>query len=526
MYNNITIYNTAMIGYTRAFRRDHAFFSDVYQYFTRGGYWCIFVENMLTIVITALTLAFVIFACFFMNWKLLGECQSEITCNSLSYYIVSPSEFHSGLTNVFMYMFMTIFTIYWLWLTITMINELFKFMKYRGYFKQIGIRTDELKVLSWNDVVRQMIQLDSTLTADIIVGSIMNKDNYLIAIVGANLFKINPAFYTRGFLWLINVGILNRIFDGNKRDTLYINAEKIKQSLRASAIFLLLASPFILILIVINYVIVLTTDIYTKKSYIGPKEWSLYAKLVFREYNELSHIFNERISKSYKYAVQYEQKFNAHMSNILMEKLIFVCGTYLTLLVIMTIYDETLLMYIKLFNRNLLWYVAILTSIISIARVIMVYPSSVDESSEEIMVKMAKYTHHYPPKWRNKCHKVDVLYDFRSLYKYKLFSVGLEIASVIIVPLYMLCKLGDDIDVVVDFIQKNTVYNDDTGHFCKLGITNINEIEQSELENDYDSCIGDEKIERSIKNFKSYYKIEEHESLYDSDIELKITTEE
>ena len=169
-----------MIGYTKIFRRDHAFFSDVYQYFTRGGYWCIFVENMLTIVITALTLAFVLFACFFMNWKLLGECQSEITCNSLSYYIVSPSEFHSGLTNVFMYMFMTIFTIYWLWLTITMINELFKFMKYRGYFKQIGIRTDELKVLSWNDVVRQMIQLDSTLTADIIVGSIMNKDNYLI----------------------------------------------------------------------------------------------------------------------------------------------------------------------------------------------------------------------------------------------------------------------------------------------------------------------------------------------------------
>jgi len=511
-----------MIGYTSIYKKDHAFFSGVYQYFTRGGYWCIFVENMLTVIITALTLIFVSFSCFFINWRLLGECKSETSCNSLSYYIVTPSQFHSSATIYFMYIFIIIFLIYWLWLAITMINELFRFMKYRGYFKQIGIRTDELKVLSWNDVVIQMTKLDSTLTADTIVRSINNKDNYLIAIVSSNLFKINPAFYTRGFLWLINVGILNRIFDGVKRETLIIDTNKIKKSLKISAAFLLLLSPFILILVIINYVIVLTTDIYTKKSYIGPKEWTLYAKLVFREYNELYHIFNERISKSYKYAVQYEQKFNAHMTNILMEKLIFVCGTYLTLLVIMTVYDETLLIYIKLFNRNLLWYVAILTSIISIARLIMVYPSSVDESSEEIMIKMSKYTHYYPAKWRNKCHKADVLYDFRMLYKYKLISVGLEIASVVIIPFYMLFKLENDIDVVVDFIKQNTVYNEDVGHICKLGITNMDEIERAPFESDYSSFIEDEKIERSIKNFKSYYKIEEHESLFDSDIELKI----
>ena len=54
--------------------------------------------------------------------------------------------------------------------------------------------------------------------------------------------------------------------------------------------------PFALSMLLINYIVNITTDIYTKKTVVA-KEWTTYAKLLFREYDELPHIFYERINK-------------------------------------------------------------------------------------------------------------------------------------------------------------------------------------------------------------------------------------
>ena len=268
--------------------------------------------------------------------------------------------------------------------------------------------------------------------------------------------------------------------------------------------------PFTLSILLIHYIVSFTTDIYTKKSYIGPKEWTIYAKLLFREYNELPHIFNDRIEKSYKHASKYEQKFNSHMMNIVMDKIIFILGTYLTLLVIMTLYDERIVMYMRLFNRNLLWYVAIITSLISLAKLMMVYPSTIEESAEEIMKEIVKHTHYFPKRWGNTYNQYEVLSDFRNLYKYKVLSMIIEVCSVFVIPFYILFRLHEDIENVSKFIERNTIRHEKLGYVCRMSAVGSNECQVTEENMDGNDntvlLIGDEKMERSTQNFLTYYR--------------------
>lgn len=506
------------------------FFINIYTYFIRGGYKCIIVENILNIIVTNVTLFSIIFICFCLNWNTFNQCESNLTCLNINNYIVKPMLFHNTSTIIFMFIFIAIFIIYWICTTYVLLIDIFKYYDYKQFFEiNLEIDSDELKVLSWTDVVIKLKNYDNSLTTESIVGSIMRKNNYLIAMVESNVFNINTLYYTNTFIWLIDICIFNQIFpsDSDKINFLNINTNKIQKIVRIIGIIQILLLPFTLTIMITHYVISFTTDIYTKKSYIGPKEWTIYAKLLFREYNELLHIFNERIAKSHKYAVQYEEKFNVHMMNIIMKKIIFLLGTYLTILVCLTLWDERKVMYITLFNRNLLWYVAILTTIITIARYTIVYQSTVDESAEEIMLHIVKHTHYYPNKWKNKCNDYYVFNEFKSLYKYEIFSILTELISVIVIPIYMIIKMPNNINDIIKFIEENTIIDKQIGYVCKHGILNyIPTFESREMETINIEDIGYSeynKQQRSSKNFISYYEksLDEKKSRIEKELLLR-----
>ncbi len=509
-----------MVKYNNGLTKDPDFFANVYAYFIRGGYFVILVQNILTIITMAFTLGFITFICFFLDWVRIGTCESEATCGNFNDYIVYPTSFHNTSTNVCMFIYITMFFCYWALITKTLIGEIIRYLKYRNYFKMIGIRTSEIKVLTWLDVVDKMIQYDPSLTPEIIVGSIMNKNNYTIAMIGSNLFKINPAYYTETFIWLIDVGILSQIIaDSKNTKKIKVDTDKIKYTMWFLATLSVLLLPFSFTIMIVHYIVNITTDIYTKKSYLGPKEWTIYAKLLFREYNELQHIFSLRIAKSYEFASKYEQKFSAHLTNSLMEKTIFTLGACLTLLVILTFYNEALVLYIKLFDRTLIWYITIIVTAITVARMAMVDPASVDESAEEIMEKIAEHTHYFPKHWINKCHTSDVLDEYKSLFKYKLSSIFVEVASIFVIPYYIFFHLPKDIELIAAFIEDNTVYCEGVGHICKAGFTTNLSMYSSTYggytnanDYEYELIIEDDKIERSLENFKKYYYRDQNEN--------------
>jgi len=510
-------------------KQDLDFFENVYKYFTRGGFSCIIVENIMNIFIIVITLLFFIFTCFCLDWGAISECTSESTCHDLQQYVISPTTFNDLSLNIFMFTLIITFIIDLSFKSIALIRDIIKFKKYKLFFKEeLNISSNELKALSWVDVVNKLINRDSQLSAEIIVGSIMRKENYLIAIVSSNILGYNINYYTKNFLSLIKIGIIDRIFDGNNR-THYININypKIKSELQFMVIYHTIMIILKLIDVFIDFIIELTTDIYVNGSYDRLRDWNIYAKLLFREYNELPHIFNERLIKSYMYAIKYEQKFNVQMTNLIIRKITFVFGLCLTFLVLLMIYDDRLLSYITLGDRNLFWYASILISCIYFTNILMVHSSTIDESAEEILEKIIKYIHYNPDAWRERYNKHEIFNEFKQLFKYKFQNTFYEICSIFVIPYYSYKKSSRDLELIAKFIQANTIHKEGIGCVCKFSIDNVNNIREVKVEteeteqhvtlvvDDYSQIKEpenysqieeiDHKIERSISNFKKYY---------------------
>jgi hypothetical protein len=156
--------------------------------------------------------------------------------------------------------------------------------------------------------------------------------------------------------------------------------------------------------------------------------------------------------------------------------------------------------------------VAVITSCISLAKLMMVYPSSIDESAEEIMQEIVKHTHYFPHKWQNG-NQYEVLGDFRELYKYKVLNMLIEVLSAFVIPFYIIFKFSEDIEILSKFIERNTVRHERLGYVCKMSVAGGTECafvgeELPDSDNKTILLINDdtdEKVERSMQNFLTYY---------------------
>lgn len=502
------------------------FFNDIYTYFMRGGYTPIVLDNILTMIMIGSTLSFIIFISFFLDWNFLIECESPIMCKNMSNYILSISDIHDVSTLIFMYILIIFAVIYWVAISIPLTMDIFKFKQYKNHFKHIlKINDDDLMTLKWNELVMRIVDASKLngheIMHDFIIASIMKRENYLISMVSSNIFEINTIFYTKSFVNFINDWILKQIF--HKENIDIIERDKIKENIKRAVIIQIFILPFSLCSKIFGLLINLISDVYTKNPINGSKEWTMYARIRFREYDELLHVFEERINKSYKYVSRFESTFTSHSLNIFMKKISFICGTYLTALVLMTLYDERLVMYINAMGRNLLWYIAILTFVITMTRNVShdyLYDDINYTNSEEIMEKINEYTYFFPDKWKGNCNKLFVLYELRTLYNYKIINNIIDIISMIIIPFYTLLNIEKITDTVVLFIEQNTISN----HFKYSIINTIDNVEYNEYDDEYNEHIetdnliklNDTKALNSRNHFINYYNI--HKNIISSSI--------
>jgi autophagy-related protein 9 len=336
----------------------------------------------------------------------------------------------------------------------------------------------------------------------------MQTDNYLIGIIGQDVLKIKKMHYTNTLIWFMT-SVLNQILHSNTESrNFYVNDNKIRIFLKIISIVHLILFPFILIIYSIKVVITLITDVYNNKSESNHRDWTLHSKYTFRDYNELQHIFDERMEETHLYIKLYDEKFNSKMKQIIFSKIIFGLGGYLTLLVLMTLFDDRLLLYIKLFDRNLLWYLTILTSIITMLRSAITKTNSNTNakiSGSDIITKLSNLTYHdFIEKYNRSARLVAI--DIDNMYNYKFKGMMCEFLHLLILPIYILFYINkqtiedqpDMLDKLLGYIRTNTIYVDGVGF--------IHENELSE-DNEYQFLSGNFKGNRSLEHFEKYYAI-------------------
>lgn len=130
--------------------------------------------------------------------------------------------------------------------------------------------------------------------------------------------------------------------------------------------FLLL--PFMVIFMTINFFLQNATDFHSHKTYLGPRKWSPFAMWKFREFNELPQIFEERLNKSIDPVNKYISLFHNPLMAILARCCAYLSGALVATLLLMSIFEQGALLYVKVGDHNLLWHLGLFSALFAAAR--------------------------------------------------------------------------------------------------------------------------------------------------------------
>lgn len=446
----------------RKLKRSLGFYSDVYNFYIKGGYRCLVSHNIFQTIATIFMHVFITFITFIIDWHTIFNCKETI-CNTI--HIVSNI---SGIRMILLTIFSFISFFYCFWLMISSIVNIKNSKKYVEYYKYaLKLDPNNLNVMTWSNVMNRMIDYDPEINKDIIIGSIMRRENYWIALVSNNVFAIRKTYYSHYFEWMFKFAFLRFIFNEDRLDKLFLSSKKeVKKFIIVIGIITLILSPFIFCISIVSITIRCIIDFYTTKTYFGPKDWSNYAKIIFRNYNELDHDFERRIELSHKYTIRYENRFSSNFIQFITNFGVKILGTLLSVLIFIAFYDEILLLNISLFGRNLLWYVTILTTLIAFGRSVLKSPDYVEKTHDQLMNDISTYTNFYPESWQNDPQYA--LKGFHSLYNYKFVSLLRDLLGIFIVPCLMIFLFPKKIDRIIRYIYEITVTDPDIGSICKF----------------------------------------------------------
>jgi len=422
------------------------------------------------------------------------------------------------------------------------------------YNELLGVQDKELPTITFAEIVERMKRINNDvlkkekLTDLDIVNIIMAVDNYVIAMINKDILNLSLPFRNRKIMTTIvelglfgKMGIpgvltmtifnddntLNQHFVFNNNTDKLIN--KLKKRFKVVGLILLLVSPLLFIYLIVHFLFRYAEQIKNQPSFLATREWNKLAQYKFRDFNELPHLFQKRLNKSYKPATEYVSYFDSPIKTIVSEFIIFSLGTvFVTFVLIMLI--QSLMLGNIIINSSMLLIVTVLGTMIGLLRSGMPHEYKV-YNYNDTMEQIVKNIHYIPMTWIKEAHHVKVKNEFTQLFSYKIINWILELTSVLYVPFVFMFSLANSSGEIVQFVKDFTVYHRKVGHICKFAVFNLKDNgndtygSQFTVPNEYNkSKYG--KLEMSLINFKETYPDWEHDDEHEEFIRRNASTRE
>lgn len=448
-------YNT----YEKRLTRDN-FINNIYYYYLKGGFYSIIISKIID-VFSLIFLSFFTLGVFvFLDWDKIMKC--TVDCGDISDYlnlnsINSPNFFHvmiltfvSGLVSFSFYKIIKFYSD---------CKEFKLIDKY--YTEHLNIKRKDLHSKSWEDIINIISEKNESIPIDEITSIILKRENYFIAFITNNIFKIPENLFTKQLEISLYYG-LNPFEFSNK--TKY----DIQRRLFLLGIINLILSPFILTYVIASFIFYNIDELYLNKKVLGPRRYTEYFKWEIRSYNELQHYFEDRVNYSMKYAIEYTKQFPSRNIEIISKFIGLISGAFIVLFLTLSILDENILLFVKFLDRSLIFYTGLFASISAITRGFIREPENIVYNPNDIMNKVSKYTHYMPKHWINKCHTFNVRDEFLIKFKYILLIFFYEIISVITTPYLLFFTIYAESQNIENFLKHNTSYKKNIGYTCRL----------------------------------------------------------
>ncbi|KAJ8974485.1 hypothetical protein NQ317_006533 [Molorchus minor] len=474
-----------------------SFFTRIYKYHARHGFLCMALQETFDLI----QFTFIVFLTTYLihgiNYAILfnWDENNQQKHNTISDIVYPFSKFVENFT-----------TITWFFIVIATATLCLKFL-IRGYqimqfwdIKQffnkiLQIKDCDLDNLTWHEIQskikeaqleHQMCIHKKDLTELDIYHRILRQENYMIALVNKRLLppRFNLPFIGECVYWTTSLryNIQTLLFWtpwSPFESSWHLREEYKRQHLRHELAARL--SKQILILALINLIfaplIFVWQVLYTFYGYaelikrepgrVGIRHWSLYGKLYLRHFNELDHELLARLSRAYRPASKYLAAFSSPVVTVIAQHLAFICGALLSVLVILTLYDD-----------GVIAVDGIITLATALATLTAIFRGLIpDEATiwcpESLLQGVVMHTHYLPPNWKGYAHTSKIKEEFQQLFQYRFASLIEELVSPLLTPFLLWRWIYPRSLDIVDFFRNFTVSVVGVGDVCSFAQMDI-----------------------------------------------------
>ncbi|KDP26550.1 hypothetical protein JCGZ_17708 [Jatropha curcas] len=507
------------------------FFERLYSYYCEKGLWCIIIKWIVELLSLGFTICFSGFFLLYVDWNGLrnAKCGMDAVESGIKPCDLGKEALHEHpltpltLSKAVIVGYLGLFSIYWIFCFLRFFAQLRDILGIRHfYYNSLHVTDSEIQTMPWATILEKVVHLQCSqqlcvvkdLSAHDVVMRLMRKENYLIGMLnkGVLAFPISPwipgagptvksgsngthyrLMLTKTLEWTLNWCILQSMFDRNfcvRRDFIS-NPKTLKKRLMVVGVAMLLLSPFLVIFMLVYLFLRHAEQFYNHPSTASSRRWSNLSKWIFREFNEVDHLFKHRINGSIMHASDYLKQFPSPIISIIAKFISFVSGGFAAILIIIAFLEESLLEG-HIFGRNLFWYAAVFGTITAISRAAIADELLVLDP-EGAMSMVVQHTHYMPKRWRGKENTEIVRIEFETLFQYTGMMLLEEMASIFLTPFLLLFVVPKRVDDILQFIADFTVNVEGVGHVCCFSAFDF----QNHGNSNYGSPYHTEHIQRS-----------------------------
>ncbi|PIN23106.1 Integral membrane protein [Handroanthus impetiginosus] len=523
------------------------FFERIYTYYCEKGLWCIIVKWIFELLSLAFTICFSAFFLLYVDWNGLrnAKCGMDAVESGIKPCDLSKEALHEHpltpftLSKAIIVGYLGIFSIYWTFCFLRFFAQLKETLKVRRfYYNSLHVTDNEIQTMPWSLILEKVVQVQhfqqlcvvKDLSIHDVVMRLMRKENYLIGMLnkGVLAFPISRWVPVAGITasvgsnglqgrlilpktleWTLNWCILQNMFDRNfhiRRDFVS-DPNTLKKRLMIVGCVQLLLSPFLVIFMLVYLFLRHAEQFYNHPSAASSRRWSNLSKWMFREFNEVDHLFKHRMKSSVEHASEYLKQFPSPILTIVAKFISFVSGGFAAVLIIIAFLEESLLEG-HIFGRNLFWYAAVFGTITALSRAAMVDELLVLDP-QGAMSQVVQHTHYMPKRWRGKENTETVRLEFETLFQYTGMMLLEEMASIFLTPYLLLFVVPKRVDDILKFVMDFTVDVEGVGHVCSFSLFDFRNHGNRKYGSPFDSPryqrSSQGKMEKSFLSFQIAY---------------------
>lgn len=455
------------------------FFSCMYRYYVSKGIGAVLLSELCSLVSLAFTVVFTAFLFAFVNWEALLRCHDEDSCGDLdsTAFIINPFHHTPTRTRFFVILYLLLAVGFWGRRCFTAMQTISDAIEMAEFYRAtLGLQLVDLQGMQWFEVVQRLIDLHEqgvhrvavkeTLSVHDVVLRIMRKENFLIALINKNHLDLcvpwwmspftgDQLFLTQSLEWSLSFCIMDYMFN----DQFEISAEflhdvaGLQWRFQVLGLVHFLLLPFMLLFMAVQFFLQNAQQFHSSGAYLGPRQWNPLALWRFREFNELPHVFEERIRRSLAPANEYIRGFRNPYVTILAQCGMYIVGALIGTLLLISVLSEGALLYLHVFERNLLWYLGILSAVYAGLRSLVPDDTKVPEAPELLLQRVCAQTHFFPAHWAARAGTVEVKEELCAMFQFKTQLFLMEVLSVVLTPIVLCFSLPACAKTVLEFIR-------------------------------------------------------------------------